>query len=149
MSDTELKFWETHSLDEMSRTQWESLCDSCGRCCLHKLEDEDSGDIYFTDVVCHYMDEETCQCPHYDNRQKFVPDCLTIYPDWGEKFNWLPNTCAYRLLHEGKPLFDWHPLISKDPQSVHLAGISVRGRTFSDDKINEDEIELHIVDWVK
>lgn len=148
MQKTDLKFWETLSLAQMSRAQWESLCDSCGRCCLHKLEDEDTGDIYFTDVVCRYLNEQTCQCPHYSNRQEFVPDCLTIDPDWGDKFNWLPSTCAYRLLHEGKPLFDWHPLISKDPQSVHLAGISVRGRTFSDDKIKEKEIELHMIDWV-
>ena len=141
-------FWETTDLKDMSRSQWESLCDSCGRCCLHKLEDEDTNDIYFTDVVCHFMDEQTCRCPHYENRQEFVSDCLTIYPDWGDKFNWLPDTCAYRLLHEKKPLFDWHPLISNNPESVHLAGISVRGRTFSDKDIDEDEIELHIIDWV-
>jgi len=142
-------FWERLSLEEMSRAQWESLCDSCGRCCLHKLEDEDTGDIHFTDVVCHYMDEKTCQCPHYETRQEYVPSCLTIYPDWGEKFNWLPNTCAYRLLHEGKSLFDWHPLISKDPESVHAAGISVRGKTFSDDQVDDDDLQMYIVDWVK
>ncbi|SMN15825.1 conserved protein of unknown function; putative YcgN protein [uncultured Candidatus Thioglobus sp.] len=149
MADKVQNFWERLSLEEMSRVQWESLCDSCGRCCLHKLEDEDTGDIYFTDVVCHYMDEQTCQCPHYETRQDHVPTCLTIYPNWGEKFNWLPETCAYRLLHEGKPLFNWHPLISKDLESVHSAGISVRGKTFSDDKIDEEDIQMYVIDWVR
>ena len=149
MSGADLNFWEQTALADMSRQQWESLCDSCGRCCLHKLEDEDTSDIYFTNVVCHYIDEETCQCPHYDNRQQFVPDCLTIYPDWGDKFNWLPDTCAYRLLHEKKPLFAWHPLISGDSNSVHLAGMSVRGRTVSDALVPEEEVELHIIDWIK
>lgn len=146
---TKKEFWQVLSLSEMTQTQWESLCDSCGRCCLHKIEDEETLDVYFTDVVCRYLDEETCQCPHYSMRQSFVPDCLTIDPDWGEKFNWLPSTCAYRLLHEGKPLFDWHPLISGDINSVHLAGVSVRGRTFRDDEIAPEEVFTHIIDWVK
>ncbi|BBB23167.1 conserved hypothetical protein [Abyssogena phaseoliformis symbiont OG214] len=144
-----LNFWENTALEDMIHVQWESLCDNCGRCCLHKLEDEDTGDIYFTDVVCHYIDEQSCQCPHYEARQQLVPDCLTIDSNWGDKFNWLPSTCAYRLLHEKKPLFDWHPLISGDVETVHLAGISVRGRTFSDDEVNEKEIDLHIINWVK
>ena len=96
----------------MSEREWESLCDGCGRCCLHKFEDDSSGDVYFTDVACHYLDEETCSCPHYEDRQKYVPDCLSINSNWEEKFNWLPSTCAYRLLYEGKSLHDWHPLIS-------------------------------------
>ncbi len=141
-------FWQTHTLKQMNRSQWESLCDGCGRCCLHKLEDEDTNEIYFTDVACRYLDEETCQCPHYETRQSLVPDCLTIYPDWGDKFNWLPKTCAYRLLSEGKELFDWHPLISGDPNSVHLAGISVRGRTFRDDEVDEEDIYKHVITWV-
>jgi len=120
-------FWETKSLHEMSPEEWESLCDGCGRCCLHKLEDESSGKVYFTDVACHYLDEESCSCPHYLDRQKYVPDCLSIDSDWGEKFNWLPTSCAYRLLYEGKSLHEWHPLISGDKNSVHLAGISVGG----------------------
>ena len=98
------QFWQVLSLEQMTRRQWESLCDGCGRCCLHKLEDEDTDEIYFTDVACRYLDDETCQCPHYETRQSLVPDCLTIYPDWGKKFNWLPDTCAYRLLSEGKKL---------------------------------------------
>ena len=141
-------FWQTQSLAQMTATQWESLCDGCGRCCLHKIEDEDTNKIYFTDVACRYLDEETCQCQHYGTRQALVPDCLTIHPDWGEKFNWLPQTCAYRLLSEGKPLFDWHPLISGDKNSVHLAGISIRGRAFRDDKIASKEMYKHIITWV-
>ena len=104
-------FWQTKTLEQMTSQEWESLCDGCGRCCLHKLEDEDTDEIYFTDVACHYLDEETCACPHYEDRQTYVPDCLTIKPNWGKKFNWLPSTCAYRLLYEGKDLFSWHPLL--------------------------------------
>ena len=142
-------FWQQLSLEQLSQQQWESLCDHCGRCCLHKLEDEDSGEVFFTDVACQYMDEETCSCPHYQQRQQLVPECLSIQPDWGEKFKWLPNTCAYRLLYEGKDLFAWHPLISGDAQSVHLAGISIRGRNFRDNEVDESEIDQHVIEWVK
>ncbi len=138
------QFWQVLSLEQMTRRQWESLCDGCGRCCL----DEDTDEIYFTDVACRYLDDETCQCPHYEIRKSLVPDCLTIYPDWGKKFNWLPDTCAYRLLSEGKKLFDWHPLISGDSNSVHLAGISVRGRTFRDDEVSEQDFYKHVITWV-
>ena len=96
MDASNTPFWERKSLEELSEREWESLCDGCGRCCLHKFEDDTSGDIYFTDVACQYLDEETCSCPHYHDRQKYVPDCLSITPNWEEKFNWLPSTCAYR-----------------------------------------------------
>lgn len=142
------QFWQVLSLEEMSRAQWESLCDGCGRCCLHKIEDEDTNEIYFTDVACHYLDEQTCQCPHYDKRQTLVPECLTIYPDWGDKFAWLPKTCAYRLLSEGKDLPVWHPLVSGNAQTVHLAGISVRGRTYRDNEIDEKDFFKHVITWV-
>lgn len=142
-------FWQTLTLSEMNQSQWESLCDGCGRCCLHKIEDEHTNEIFFTDVVCHYLDEETCRCPHYDNRQDYVPTCLSIEPDWGEKFKWLPKTCAYRLLSEGKDLPDWHPLISGDKDSIHWAGISVRGRTYTDNEIAEKDFFDHVIDWVK
>ena len=141
-------FWQTLSLSEMTHSQWESLCDGCGRCCLHKIECEDSNEIYFTDVACRHLDE-TCRCQHYQMRQHLMPDCLSIEPDWGKKFDWLPKTCAYRLLREGKPLFAWHPLISGDTNSVHLAGISVRGRIFRDNEIPQKEIHQHVIDWVK
>ena len=142
------QFWQVLSLEEMSRAQWESLCDGCGRCCLHKIEDEDTNEIYFTDVACHYLDEQTCQCPHYDKRQTLVPECLTIYPDWGDKFAWLPKTCAYRLLSDGKDLPVWHPLVSGNAQTVPLAGISVRGRTYRDNEIDEKDFFKHVITWV-
>lgn len=148
MSKNTKPFWQTKALDEMTLNEWESLCDGCGRCCLHKLEDEDTNEIHFTDVACHYLDEETCACPHYEDRQTYVPDCLTIKPDWGKKFNWLPSTCAYRLLYEGKDLFSWHPLVSGDKNSVHLAGISVRGRTYRDNEVSEDQLFEHVITWV-
>ena len=132
----------------MSSEEWESLCDGCGRCCLHKLEDDDSGKIYFTDVACHYLDEVECTCPHYEDRQSFVSDCLSIKPNWGEKFNWLPSTCAYRLIYEGKDLPVWHPLVSGNRESVHLAGISVRGRTYRDDVVSNDQLFEHVITWV-
>ncbi len=113
-----MKFWEIIGLADMSQQQWESLCDGCGCCCLHKLEDEDHKELYFTDVACRYLDDETCQCLHYQTRQSWVADCLSIKPDWGDKFNWLPDTCAYRLLYEVKPLYDWHPFISGSVNSV-------------------------------
>ena len=142
------RFWEDLTPDQLSDDQWEGLCDHCGRCCLHKIEDIDTGEVFFTDVACQYMDEETCSCPHYQQRQQLVPECLSIKPDWGEKFNWLPNTCAYRLLYEGKSLPDWHPLVSGDENSVHLAGISIRGRNFRDNEVDEHEIDEHVIDWV-
>lgn len=141
-------FWEVLSLDQMSDEQWEMLCDGCGRCCLHKFEDEDSGEVFFTDVACRYLDEETCKCPHYGLRQTYVPDCLSINSDWGDKFNWLPSTCAYRLLYQKKRLHEWHPLISGNTNSVHLAGISVRGRTYSDAEISDEQSYLHVIEWV-
>ncbi|MFT7465690.1 MAG: putative cysteine cluster protein YcgN (CxxCxxCC family) [Brevundimonas sp.] len=148
MENLDKPFWKNKTLSQMSSEEWESLCDGCGRCCLHKLEDEDSGKIYFTDVACHYLDEEECSCPHYEDRQKYVPDCLSIKPDWGKKFNWLPSTCAYRLLYEGKELPIWHPLISGDKKSVHLAGISVRGRTYRDNEVSKDLLFEHVINWV-
>lgn len=144
----EKPFWKSKTLHQMNSDEWELLCDGCGRCCLHKLEDEDSGKIHFTDVVCHYLDEEECTCPHYEDRQSYVPDCLNIKPNWGEKFNWLPSTCAYRLIYEGKDLPLWHPLISGDKNSVHLAGISVRGRTYRDNVVANDQLFEHVITWV-
>jgi len=144
----EKPFWQSKTLSQMTTEEWESLCDGCGRCCLHKLKNKDSGDIYFTDVACHYLDEENCTCSHYEERQSYVPDCLSIEPNWAEKFNWLPSTCAYRLLYEGKDLPVWHHLISGDRNSVHLAGISVRGRTYSGNKVSKDQLIDHVITWV-
>lgn len=140
------KFWETTTLADMTTAQWESLCDGCGKCCLHKLEDADSGNVYICNVACKLLDIDSCGCLDYKNRKKIVPNCLTLNTDLISEFHWLPETCAYRLLAESKPLFSWHPLISGDPQSVHSAGISVRGRVVSE--LDADDLQLHITDWV-
>ena len=140
------RFWETTPLQAMDAAQWESLCDGCGKCCLHKLEDEDTGEVFVCNVACRLLDLETCQCSDYGNRKKLVPHCTVLTPDRIEEFHWLPRTCAYRLLSEGKPLFAWHPLISGDPTSVHAAGISVCGRVISEDEA--DDLQQHITDWV-
>lgn len=144
MSDMD-RFWETTPLTEMSAEQWESLCDGCGKCCLHKVEDEDSGQVYVCNVACRLLDLETCRCGDYEHRKQRVPDCTVLTLERLEEFHWLPQTCAYRLLAENKPLADWHPLLSGDAQTVHAAGISVCGRVISEDQA--DDLELHITDW--
>jgi uncharacterized cysteine cluster protein YcgN (CxxCxxCC family) len=142
------KYWETKSLDEMSRAEWEGLCDGCARCCLVKLEDEDTSEIHYTDVGCKLLDGATCKCRDYPNRQKKVEDCVRLTPESVRDLNWLPTTCAYRLLSEGKDLPDWHPLVSGDAESVHSAGISVRKRiSASEDDLTPDQIVERIVRW--
>ncbi|MGD8568055.1 MAG: YcgN family cysteine cluster protein [Gammaproteobacteria bacterium] len=141
------RFWEYKSLDQMTREEWESLCDGCGRCCLVKLEDESNGDIHYTNVVCDLLDQETCRCTQYAKRAQYVPECVVVNPAILDQLHWMPSTCAYRLLHEGQPLPQWHPLISGDRQSVHWAGISVRGRVYRECDVGEDELEDHIVSW--
>jgi uncharacterized cysteine cluster protein YcgN (CxxCxxCC family) len=138
-------FWEVKSLDEMNRAEWESLCDGCGKCCLHKLEDEDTGELLPTNVACKLLDRRSGQCSNYKHRHAFVPECVRLTPRKLRQIDWLPKTCAYRLLDEGQPLADWHPLISGDPESVHRAGISVRGWTVSEVDVGED-LEHHLVD---
>jgi uncharacterized cysteine cluster protein YcgN (CxxCxxCC family) len=138
------------NLSKLSEAEWENLCDGCGRCCLHKVEDENSK-VYFTNVACKYLIEETCSCSDYTNRKELVKNCLSIEKSWlkdTHKFNWLPSTCAYKLAFEGSDLPVWHPLISGDKNSVHYAGISIRGRYFSDENIDEDDFEDYIIDWV-
>lgn len=142
-----LKFWEHKSLDELSDAEWESLCDGCGRCCLHKLEDEDSGEIHYTDVACKLLDTNACQCTHYKNRFEHVPDCLQVRPLDEQKLSWLPASCAYVKLARGLPLADWHPLISGDPASVQAAGIAVGGRCFSEESVPVVEWQQHLIVW--
>jgi len=132
----------------MSSVEWESLCDGCAKCCLHKLEDEDTGDIFFTNVACQLLDLESCQCRDYENRLAKVPDCFKLTPENLSQQDWLPETCAYRLLYEGKPLPSWHPLVSGNDQSVHLSGMSVRGRVVAEQSVQPDDMEDHIVHWV-
>jgi len=129
----------------MSATEWESLCDGCGKCCLHKLEDEDTGEIAYTNVACRLLNLHTCQCKNYDTRRAFVPDCVQLTPEAAGGLRWLPSTCAYRLLAEGKELEWWHPLVSGDPDTVHQAGVSVRGRAITENRAGP--LDHHIVDW--
>ena len=146
-SDTQT-FWETKALGDMSREEWESLCDGCGRCCLHKLEDIDTRLYFYTDVACRLLNRETCQCGKYAERRSLVKDCVMITSDNSEQFDWLPLSCAYRRLFEGKPLEWWHPLVSGTPDSVHEAGISVRKRTVSEEAVSQEELEDHIISWI-
>ncbi|MGD8341883.1 MAG: YcgN family cysteine cluster protein [Gammaproteobacteria bacterium] len=141
-------FWQTRSLAELSEKEWESLCDGCGRCCLRKLEDADSGSIAYTDVSCRLFDSESCRCRDYQHRTELVADCVKLRPGDREQLKWMPSTCAYRLLDAGKPLPDWHPLVSGTQQSVRDAGIAVARRCVSEEFVHEDEIEFRIIDWV-
>jgi len=140
-------FWETTSLAELTKTEWESLCDGCGRCCLHKLEDEDTGDIFFTSVSCRLLDTERCRCRHYPERLQYVPDCIVLTPEQLAGSSALPTSCAYRRLAEGRGLPEWHPLISGDIESVHQAGMSVRERVISETEVDEENLEDYLLDW--
>lgn len=141
------KFWETVPLQKMTPPEWEALCDGCGRCCLNKLEDPDTGDVAFTRVACRLLDGDTCRCGQYDIRKQIVPECVVLTPaNIADIAYWMPETCAYRLLFEGKPLNDWHPLMSGTSDSVHKAGISVQGWTVPEFEVPEDEWEDHIID---
>ena len=149
VDDAELAppFWRALRLDEMDDRQWESLCDGCGRCCLNKLLYEDTGEIAWTDVACHLLDGEACRCRDYEHRHQRVADCQALTPANVPGLTWLPPTCGYRLVAEGRDLYWWHPLVSGDPETVHQAGISVRGKTKSETDIDMDDLEAHVVDW--
>jgi uncharacterized cysteine cluster protein YcgN (CxxCxxCC family) len=142
------EFWWDKGLTEFSADEWEALCDGCGRCCLLKLEDEDTGEVYFTNVACRMLDLHTCRCRDYARRAECVPDCLVLRPFSPELFAQLPSTCAYRLLAQGQPLPAWHPLISGETDSVHHAGISVRGKVVSEEYIHPEQLPEHLISWV-
>jgi uncharacterized protein len=143
--DAPVPFWKAKSLEQMSHDEWESLCDGCGRCCLHKLRDDDTGELSFTNVACRLLDLNSCQCSDYAHRRRRVPDCVSLTPEEVRAIDWLPPSCAYRRLAEGKDLAWWHPLVSGDPDTVHEAGISVRGRAINERRAGP--FEAHIVDW--
>jgi uncharacterized cysteine cluster protein YcgN (CxxCxxCC family) len=138
-------FWEAKRLGEMTQAEWESLCDGCGLCCLVRFEDEETGEVIPTRVHCRLFDPKTCRCSDYANRKVHVPECIKLTPGNIEDLEWMPPSCAYRRLHEGKPLPHWHPLITGDPESVHRAGVSVRGQTFSEAKLADPEDALDYV----
>jgi uncharacterized cysteine cluster protein YcgN (CxxCxxCC family) len=142
-------FWRHKKLSELTAKEWESLCDGCGRCCLKKLQDETSGKIAYTDVACKLLDRERCRCRRYAARHELVPDCVALRLDDDSTFEWLPTTCAYRKIAAGKPLDWWHPLVSGDPDSVHRAGISVRGRTIAERHVETEHLDTRIVRWIK
>lgn len=144
----DLPFWKRKKLSEMTDREWESLCDGCGRCCLNKLIDEDTAETAFTDVGCRLLDEETCRCKDYRNRQRQVPDCVRLTWRNVRRLSWLPPTCAYRLVANGQDLPWWHPLVSGSPDTVHEAGVSVRGRVAaSEEDVPDDKFVDYIVRW--
>ncbi|GGG17606.1 hypothetical protein GCM10010964_02260 [Caldovatus sediminis] len=140
-------FWRAKTLEAMTRAEWESLCDGCGRCCLHKLRDDETDALAFTAVACRLLNLATCRCADYENRRKWVPDCVKLTPRRVAAADWLPPTCAYRLLAEGKDLPWWHPLVSGDPETVHRAGVSARGRAVRER--DAGAFEDHLVAWPK
>ena len=148
MADESRPFWETKTLEAMSPEEWESLCDGCGRCCLVKLEDEDTGALHHTDVACRLFDADTCRCRDYAERSRLVPDCVTLTPHEVRTLRWLPPTCAYRSIAEGRGLAWWHPLVSGRADTVAEAGVSARGRVFaSEDEVTVEEMQKRIRRW--
>jgi uncharacterized protein len=147
---TPAPFWKGKELEEFSQAEWESLCDGCGRCCLVKLEDEDTAEIHFTDLGCKLLDGKTCRCSDYRRRRQRVRDCLKLTPYSVRTLPWLPPTCGYRLIAEGRDLFWWHPLVSGSPDTVHDAGVSVRGRVAAlETEVKLDDYPNYIVSWPK
>jgi uncharacterized cysteine cluster protein YcgN (CxxCxxCC family) len=140
------RFWERKKLDQMSQKEWESICDGCGKCCLNKLEDDD-GTVAMTRIACRLLDNESCLCSQYPIRHQFVPECIVLTPKTiKDNLYWLPQTCGYRLIYEGRSLYDWHPLISGDPNSVHAAGVTLQGQTIPEFEVDEDDWEDHIIE---
>jgi uncharacterized cysteine cluster protein YcgN (CxxCxxCC family) len=141
-----MKFWEIKTLAQMTTAEWEALCDNCGKCCLHKLQDEESGDLAFTRVACDLIDLDTCRCSRYSERCTLVPDCLDLKQHDFTEYNWLPDTCAYRLLTDGKPLPDWHPLLTGTQDSVRASGNSVSDYAIKESEV--DDMEDYIIGWL-
>lgn len=143
------EWWHEKSLHDLSASEWEALCDGCGKCCLHKVEDADTAKVYYTAVRCRQLNETSCRCNRYEHRSMLVPDCIDLrLADW-KNIDWLPSTCAYRLRAHGEQLPQWHPLVSGSQDSVHDEGISIRGRSISEEFVHVDGFEEHIVHWVE
>lgn len=141
-------WWENKKLSEISRDEWESLCDHCGKCCLIKLEDEEDGQVYYTNVICDLFKNENCHCSDYWNREALVPTCIRLTQDNLEHINWMPPSCAYRRIQDEQGLPDWHHLVSGDKNTIHKVGKSVKNRTiFEKEIINEQDYEEHVVEW--
>jgi len=143
----EQPFWQTKTLEELTPEEWEALCDGCGKCCLHKIEDEDSGEVYYTYVACGLLGLDTCRCQDYEHRSELVKDCLVLTVDMVHAIHWLPKSCAYRRMADGRGLAWWHPLVSGDPDTVRQAGISVCGRVVPEGQVDLSKIEGMVVDW--
>ncbi|MEO9970444.1 MAG: YcgN family cysteine cluster protein [Hyphomonadaceae bacterium] len=140
-------FWKTKSLEDMTPEEWESVCDGCAKCCLLKLEDEESGDIAYTRLHCRLLDGESCRCTNYTDRKQYVPDCVSLTPKNISEIRWMPDTCAYKLLYLGKPLPAWHHLVCGDREAIHAQGHSVKGRTINEETVLEDDQIDWIIDW--
>jgi uncharacterized protein len=141
------RFWEK-PLQELNRQEWEALCDGCARCCLKKLSDEESEEIHYTRVVCRYLDQGKCSCTAYKKRQQLVPDCLVLDRENLAALHWIPDTCAYKLREQDKPLPEWHPLLTGSRQAMQEAGINVTGKVISEEYVHEDGLDEHIIRWV-
>lgn len=141
------RFWERFPLTQLTQPEWEALCDGCGKCCLNKLEDADTGEVFFTRIACRLLDDSTCRCSNYEIRKSIVPECIVLTPKNLDEISYfMPKSCAYRRLNEGRGLAEWHPLLSGDPESVHRAGIGMRGQTLGEFEIPEDDWEDYIID---
>lgn len=141
-------FWKTTSLEKMSPVEWESICDGCGKCCLQKLQDDDTEEVFYTNLSCHQLNAASCQCKVYETRKTEVPSCITLTPDQIDEFQWLPDTCSYRVLHETKALPNWHPLVVGSNKEMLRQGLTVRHYAVNEQAVDEDEWETHIIKWV-
>jgi uncharacterized protein len=140
-------FWKTKTLREMTPKEWESLCDGCAKCCLVKLEDEESKELFFTNLHCKLLDGSTCQCSDYKNRKKYVPICVKLTPEIVETVDWLPDSCAYRLVHEGKDLHDWHHLVCGDREEIHRRGWSCKDKTVTEEGVSDEDAIDYVMNW--
>ncbi len=145
MQSEQPRFWEQKSLLELSRAEWESLCDGCGLCCLIKVEDEDTNDVFLTRLACRLLDCDSCRCSNYEDRQSHVPDCIVLVPELVAQLDWLPPTCAYRRVGRGEPLPEWHHLVCADREAVHRAGVSVRGKAIRETERRLADVERYLI----